>query len=70
MTNLLPDKTKQWLGVLLSLLVGVLLYMAEWQDMSPEFHTWALRGASLTTLVSVAFGIQITRAKASKASDE
>lgn len=59
MSNLIPDKYKQWAGLAVCVVVGVLGYLHTWEDMGAQFVLWAGRGAMLLVIVSNVFGLSV-----------
>ena len=64
MSNLIPDKFKQWAGLAVCLISGVLAYLHTWGDMGDAFVLWSGRGAMILVIVSNVLGLSIPGVKA------
>lgn len=63
MSNLIPEKWRAWMGLLASLIVVVLMAMAEWGDMGAKFTLWTGRTAALLVIVSNVLGLSVPSIK-------
>lgn len=63
MNDLIPEKYKAWLGLLMSLIVAVLAIAMEWQDLGPMLKLWLPRVFAVLVVVSNVLGLRLTNGK-------
>ena len=66
MYELIPEKYKAIIGMIVSVVVGVLAIAGEWVDLGPEWVKWTGRSFALIVVVSNILGLRIANPKAVK----
>lgn len=64
MNELIPEKYKAILGMIVSIVVGVLAIVGEWADLGPDWVLWTGRSFALIVVVSNILGLRIANPEA------